>query len=407
MYPVAINALKGAFALSRRHNNPSIFRKELAYPGKFAKVDPDTGETEFELEVDEPLMDHWIKTFKKMNENGIDVPVPLGHTTNAEFRRGTVIDIRKEPSEAKKGQPGLFAYVKFGSPKMAAQFAHSNVSLFMPPDFVDGMKRKYVRPIRHVAITDYPVIPGLGKFTPVAAAHKPFQVVTLSLVDEDSKMTIAELAEKLGVQIPEGADDDAAADAIQEAWTAGEGEEAGDDEGAGFAEEDELEDEEMGLGDLEEEDEELPMAEDDEEDEEDMYGFEDIPEEEEEEVPPGVAFGYGGAQPVAASLVRMVRKARATQINDLVYSGKITKPVADALKQLYATNRHVEVAMSYEQAAGSDAPPPDDFENVCKALSLNASVIRYGERTGAQMRVNDRSPIITDAEARAKKAQRR
>ncbi len=58
----------------------------------------------------------------------------------------------------------LFGFVEFNDAKTAEQNKHNNVSIFAPSESKDGKGNTYVDAIRHVALTDYPVIPGLGKF---------------------------------------------------------------------------------------------------------------------------------------------------------------------------------------------------------------------------------------------------
>ena len=65
-----------------------------------------------------------------------------------------------------RGLPALYGCVRF---RDGFDPDDSQVSIHVPPQFTDGLGRTYVRPIRHVAITDYPVIPGLGRFEALAA----------------------------------------------------------------------------------------------------------------------------------------------------------------------------------------------------------------------------------------------
>lgn len=328
------------FELSKG-DDPLVYRKEVAYPGRFVKPN-DNGGVEFELPIDETLIDHYVATFSRMKANGIDVPVPVGHTTDPEKRRGTVINMTKEPDP--DHGIGLFAYVKFRDEAAAKQFKDSQVSLFQPPQMVDGKGNKYTRPITHVAITDYPVVPDLGPFQPIAASFE----LSLDVELENTSMTFAELATELGVEVPEGAGDDEIAQAIIAAWNTEEtpaGEEPPADAGG----------------------EPAPLSD-----------------------PPAI--------PVAASLVRQVAKARKTELDQLCRDKKISPAVRDQLVKKYTTEQHMTVSLSRETAGEAS----DDFDDLVAALSLNEPMFSTGERTGAQHHKNQgKSPVVADAEKRA------
>jgi hypothetical protein len=373
------------FALATGDSDGTLFRKELAYPGTFAKVN-DAGEMEFELPVDEGLIDHWVDTFEKMRANGVDVPVPIGHDTSPEKRRGTIERLAKEPSEApgREGQPALFCYVRFKTPEVAAELKDSNVSLFMPPTWTDGMKRRYIRPIRHVAITDYPVIPGLSPFQEVAAGFELSQSG-----DSSMPMSTAELAKRMGITLEAGEDP---AECILKAW------EQGGEHGAGM---DEVEEEGSPSEDDDQYRPEHLPGEEDTEDEEVMHrgmgggegygsGYHpDMFDDEESgspfssrrrgdmnyDPPPSLGFSH------SPMLVKQLAKSR-TQELDMLLRGpepRITKPVYDRLVRRYCTQQQVAFALSME----AQQQKPDDFEDVVAALSM-LPVIRVGEQTSYQ-----------------------
>lgn len=356
--------------------DPTVYRKELIYPGHFVKKDS-KGSVEFELPVDETLLDHWVATFNKMKAAGIEVPVPIEHTTDPEQRRGTVVDLKKEFNKDRKA-PALYAYIKFrDQPTGDSLSKTTQVSLFSPPDFVDGKGNKYVRPIRHVALTDYPLVPGLAGFEKAIAAS-----LVLSNIDaeEGSQMTIAELADRLGITYEDGAADEEIASAIESAWNADVPmTDTEDDPMAGedpMGEDDPMGEEPPGM---EDDTDEVGMGEDD-------PMMEDDPAAEEDPI-----------APVSASLIANVARARRTELEMLTRERKITPAVRDKLASKYATSKGVSFALSH--SAG------DGFDDVVAALSLNKPVFKTGSRTGAQHRVGAdvRSPIVQDAESRSKK----
>lgn len=348
-----------------------VYRKELVYPGHFVKKN-DQGEVEFELPVDDTLMDHWVATFKKMQEEGVEVPLPIEHTTDPEQRRGTVVDLKKEPNP-ERGENALYAYVKFRDAKAADLAKTAQVSLYSPPDFTSGKGTKFVRPIRHVALTDYPLIPGLEGFEAIAASHV---LRADEFTEEEDEMNpLVALAERLGIDLSgvDTNDEEAVAQAIEDAWNA-------DDS---MIEEDPL-DEAEGLGD--------------------EMSFDEFPEEEEEEDPLVSASIRRSSQPavqVAASIVNQVAKARKTELDALVRDGNISPAARDRLARQYADPKKVELVLSNEQRGR----PGDGFDGIVLALSQNGVQRNYGERTGAQHDpgAGTKSPLIADAERRAQR----
>lgn len=159
------------------------FVKELIYAGKFRMGNG----TEFE--VDKPLLQHWASTFVAMDQNGLQVPLPVEHTEDPEKNRGRVTGLYVENNS--RGVPALFGKIQFRD-KQAAELAKtSQVSIFSPPEFIDGKGNRYVRPIKHVALTDYPVIPALQGFESIAASLVP--------IHKDLTMPLKKLATTIGV----------------------------------------------------------------------------------------------------------------------------------------------------------------------------------------------------------------
>jgi len=409
-----------------------ISKKELAYPGTFVKVD-DSGETQFELPVDESLLEHWVRTFSHMKQDGVPVPVPIGHTTDPEARRGTVIHMAVEPSDHpdRLGQPALFCYIRWRKPEYKEQFKESDVSLFMPHQFTSGVNKQYNRPIRHVAITDYPVVPALSKFSDIAASHGR-ETFELSFIacdtdpQEESMATPAlqQLAQQLGVDCPEGCDDEAISQAIQEAWNHGEGGGEGMPE-EGMSEEDDPYGEDLGGG-------EEPIDDMGGDEGGGEYDEDDSPEMSEAEgmgagVPPEVfedgGGGDGGAQrrrhdrnyepapsmsfDIPVSLTNQLVRSRRLELKELSSGTKprITPAVAKALDKLYCTPKAVSFSLSHECEYPGEKG--DDFDAVVAALSLNAPIANVGERTLAQQSPNHggngQPAILKDAEERQRK----
>lgn len=172
--------------LASHGDGQPAFVKELIYAGKFRMGNG------VEFEVDKPLLQHWASTFASMDQNGVKVPLPIEHTEDPEKNRGRVTGLYVENNS--RGLPALFGKIQFRDNEAAELAKTAQVSIFSPPEFVDGKGNRYRRPIKHVALTDYPVIPALQGFQSIAA----------SLVTTDTKdmiMPLKKLATSLGIQI--------------------------------------------------------------------------------------------------------------------------------------------------------------------------------------------------------------
>jgi hypothetical protein len=140
--------------------DPLTFWKEVARVGKFQKGD-------FKFSITEKSIDHWCKTHKVRSQRGIECPLPVEHTKDPEKRRGTVLELAKGANS--KGETAMFAKIKFRDSE-AAKLRTSGVSIFVPVEDSDGYGNKYVAPVQHIAITDYPVIAGLEPWQPIACS---------------------------------------------------------------------------------------------------------------------------------------------------------------------------------------------------------------------------------------------
>lgn len=138
------------------------FRKELIRSGKYVKA-----ADKLEFVVTPELLQHWSATFSRMKSAGVRVPVPVGHTEDAEKNRGWCVDMFVEGESL----IGAIDLVGEDGIKLAGR---SDVSIYCPVTLVDGHGTTYQRPITHVALCTDPVIPGLSGFFPIAASatHK-------------------------------------------------------------------------------------------------------------------------------------------------------------------------------------------------------------------------------------------
>lgn len=153
------------------------FRKELIYADDFHKRNA-TSDQKFT--IDEMKLAHWEHVGNQMIADGVKVPTPLKHTDSPEANRGQII--RYERGTNSKGVPALYGVVKFRDAEAAKLANSTDISIFVPETpFYNGKGKKYEYGIRHVALTDYPVIPGLEGFIPIAASFDEFDSEPLEL----------------------------------------------------------------------------------------------------------------------------------------------------------------------------------------------------------------------------------
>lgn len=167
-----------------------LFNKELIYVGQFSK-----GEHEFN--ITEADIDNWVSEYAVMSAYGFRVKLPVEHTFDPEKTRGDVVGLFK--ARDSKNRIALFGQLRFVDSDAAKLARTTDVSIFSPPVYQMGNGYVAKRPITHVALTDYPVVPGLDGFETLAAS-----------LHEGTHMIMAELAKMLGIEIPAEVTDDAA-----------------------------------------------------------------------------------------------------------------------------------------------------------------------------------------------------
>lgn len=175
----------------------NVYKKQVSYPGTFGHYS--NGETLAEVKITPELQQHWLKSIHRQLADGINIPVQTTHIDSGDPTEsgavGRVIDAVIELDS--KGREGLFFICEIPNADDAKLINVSCASLYQPPSFTSGTGVTYARPIRHLAITTKPTVPGLDKW------------VALSLPDErPNAMTFAELAASIGIEVPEGATDE-------------------------------------------------------------------------------------------------------------------------------------------------------------------------------------------------------
>jgi hypothetical protein len=181
--------------------SPLAFRKEIVYVGEFkSQKMPEP------FVVTEDLIDHWVAEFSVMKSFGFKAKLPVEHTFDPEKNRGHVVGLHKGYNS--QGKVALFANIMFNDLESAKLANSTDVSIYSPPTYLMGNGYNAVRPITHVALTDYPVVPGLQPFETLAASNA------------GGDQMLKDLAVKLGLTVPDGADDAAITEMIIKAFTA-------------------------------------------------------------------------------------------------------------------------------------------------------------------------------------------
>jgi hypothetical protein len=148
------------------------FRKELIHVGDFRKR---TKNHDQPFSITPAKLQHWEQTGNLMISDGVKVPCPLKHNDTPEATRAKALGY--ELAYNKKGKLALYGYLQFRDSEAAKLALTTDVSILVPEDpmYNAANGRKYDYSIKHIALTDYPVIPDL----------EGFEAVMLSLDDEE------------------------------------------------------------------------------------------------------------------------------------------------------------------------------------------------------------------------------
>ena len=130
----------------------------------------------FELHVDEKRLDGWAANFRRMKAAGVDVPVPVDHSSSARDNLGYVVDVKRDGDALKL----LHQLIGDDAIKLAAR---NKVSLGIDPQFIDGRGNAFGDCIVHSSLTPVPVVPGQEGFVPLANSPKPAMLFHLAAVD--------------------------------------------------------------------------------------------------------------------------------------------------------------------------------------------------------------------------------
>jgi hypothetical protein len=313
------------------------FRKEVIYVGTFFAPQSDGTRQKFNVELAD--LNRWKQSVDLQLERGVLIDVPKGHTTDPDASKGKVVGAIVEKNS--RGEHALFLDIQFADAESAKLAKTTQVSIFSPPEWQDGLGNTYSRPIRHVALTQQPVIPKLDAFTLIASLDE----------GSDQMNLLQQICDEIGIPYEPDADDQTLADAIIAAFNEGADPE-GDEE---LLEDDMPADEELSEDDL--------IVEDEEEEEDTVLSL---------------------SLPVR----RQVAAGRTARVDLLLSQNKITPAQGKQLKSKFCGNT---LSLS------------DSFDSTMEVLALSESR-KTGSRTSAQLQNGSSlttNPLLKDADRRA------
>ena len=187
-----------------------LYRKQVAYVGKFGQHEHTTGKLIGEaVNITADEINHWATSVREQVADGVKIPMQKTHspTTSPDEAYGYVIDAEVGPDD--KGRYSLFFICEFGDTEKAKVAPVADCSVYQPPSYANGVGKRYVRPIRHLMLTTASTIPDMGKF------------VALSLIpDQGNAMNefLKNLALALGITVAEDATDESLSNLITAAY---------------------------------------------------------------------------------------------------------------------------------------------------------------------------------------------
>jgi hypothetical protein len=197
---LTLHIADGETNLTPDPSHPLRFEKEVAYVADFKKWRSD-GTLDMHFEVEESDIDNWIEQHNQQIAAGLEVAMPVEHTTDPLRKGATALQLVKKPDS--KGRTALFVLGEFVNEDRKKDLSKTQVSLFSPPEYKHG-DHVFRRPIRHIAFTDNPVIGDLDKLRTIAAS-----------CIQEKDMHLRKLAESFGLTLSADQTDEQIAAAIE------------------------------------------------------------------------------------------------------------------------------------------------------------------------------------------------
>lgn len=114
----------------------------------------------YDFEVTPERLDRWVSKFKEMKAAGVEIPVCINHSFDAEDNRGFAESMKATPN-------GLEVVSKMIGEDGAMLAARNLRSVYFHPNYRDSSGKYWGDAIVHLGLTSRPVIEGLGEFHPV------------------------------------------------------------------------------------------------------------------------------------------------------------------------------------------------------------------------------------------------
>jgi len=333
-----------ALSNMRIENGVKVYRyeKEIARTGNYVKASQ--GLT---FGITASTLDHWVNTFKRFIEAGNKVPVPSSHANTDNY--GWVVDM-------KRAGDSLVATIDLYGDDAPILAMTRDVSIYSPPEYIDGSGNVYIRPITHVCLCTDPVMTGLDSFKVIAASLSDNNENKNPEIRKEKKMEYKKLAELLGIKdITDENAEQLITDAVNELLN----------KIAAAAKE--IEDLKAKAGELTKEKETIEAS--------------------LKKTPPN------------KDLIDVTKTLRKTQIGQLVASGRITPATAKKLEEALASDDAVALSLSSGKDDGI-------FSSIFDALKDNDPV-ELKEISGRQLLSlsqfsgKEENPLEKDAERRA------
>lgn len=367
----------GWVLLDKKH--PLKWRKEVLPVGHWEKLDENGDGLSFD--ADEKLLSHLVDSVSKLRANGVSIPYAKSHDgwELAENKYGEIVGA--SVGKNSRGTKSFFVDVMFDSESAAKECTKTDSSVGIPDKFFDGKGNEYHHPLRHVAATNAPVIPGLDRWQAIAASFAKQLTASHGDVELGESDMLQKIAQMLGIDI-EGMDEAQVGAAIEEAITSLKG-------GGG-------EDQEMS----------------EEEGDDDMEFSDDLPEDEEivgKPTPKSITKTRSETVKMSHSplVINVVRDNRREQIQSLVERRKIDSATGRQLLASFCGNKRIKLELSEKKDSG-------EFERTVKLLAKNDPLNlsgRSGKRSGdneldleCSFGNIDDNIVIKDAERRAEAA---
>ena len=146
------------------------FLKDIIRTGEYVKASEGLAFT-----ITLATLANWVIQFRKMQANGIKVPIPATHKSEewekaAQKKDGDPRDNMGYVDDLWIEEHALWMSCTLVGDDALEAAKRGDVSLNSPAEFIDGHGNVYKRPITHVAMCTDPVVPGLGEFIPLAAS---------------------------------------------------------------------------------------------------------------------------------------------------------------------------------------------------------------------------------------------